>query len=31
VAVLVCAVGIEAAHAATKPRFYAKIMKAALA
>jgi len=31
VAVLVCAVGIEAAHAATKPRFYAKNMKAALA
>jgi len=31
VAVLVCAVGIETAHAATKPRFYAKNMKAALA
>lgn len=30
-AVLVCTVGIEAAHAAPKPRFYAKNMKAALA
>src|SRR5438876_9023662 len=30
-AVLVCMVGIEAAHAAPKPRFFAKNMKAALA
>jgi hypothetical protein len=30
-AVLACTVGIEAAHAAPKPRFYAKNMKAALA
>jgi hypothetical protein len=30
-AVLACTVGIDAAHAAPKPRFYAKNMKAALA
>jgi hypothetical protein len=30
-AVVLCTVGIEAAHAAQKPRFYAKDMKAALA